>query len=74
VSATERDTDPLAAAVGAAPPEELANLSDDDRTALAATVERAIAERNAMIDDAIESSLRHLPALLRGPVKRALGV
>ena len=74
VSATERANDPLAAALGATPPAAFAALSTDDTTALAATVERAVAERDALIDRAIEDSLRHIPALLRGPVKRALGV
>jgi hypothetical protein len=77
VSATQRDTDPrdlLAAAIGAAPPAEFATLSADDAAALAATVDRAAADREAMLERAIEDSLRHLPALLRGPVKRALGV
>jgi hypothetical protein len=49
-------------------------LSADDRAALAAAVQRAAADRDASIDRAIEDSLGHLPALLRGPVKRALGV
>jgi hypothetical protein len=74
VSATERERSPLAAAIGAAPPEAFATLSAEDATVLADTVERATAERAALIDRAIEDSLRHLPALLRGPVKRALGV
>lgn len=74
VSATDRPNDPLAAALGATPPPAFAELSADDATALAATVEQAAADRDALIDRAIEDSLRHIPALLRGPVKRALGV
>jgi len=74
VSARERDGDPLAVAIGATPPDAFTALSADDTAVLAATVERAIADRDALIDRAIEDSLRHIPALLRGPVKRALGV
>jgi hypothetical protein len=74
VSATERDRDPLVAAIHAAPSDAFAALSAEERAALGGTVERAAAERDALIDRAIEDSLRHLPALLRGPVKRALGV
>ena len=64
----------LAEAVGATPPEEFSALSAEESAALAGIVERAAAERAGLIDRAIEDSLRHLPALLRGPVKRALGV
>ena len=74
MSATDRDRDSLAAAIGAAPPPAFADLADEHATALAATVERAAADRDALLDRAIEDSLRHIPALLRGPVKRALGV
>ena len=74
VGGTGRHTGTLAAALGAAPPEAFAALSADDEAALAAVVERAVADRDALIDRAIDDSLRHIPALLRGPVKRALGV
>ena len=74
VSATERTNDPLAAALRATPPTGFAALSGDDAAALAAIVEQAVADRDALIDRAIDDSLRHIPALLRGPVKRALGV
>lgn len=64
----------LAQAIKGAPPAEFAQLSDEDATALAGLVEHAAAERAALIDRAIEDSLRHLPALIREPVKRALGI
>jgi hypothetical protein len=64
----------LAEAVRDDPPEEFAALSADDAEKLASVVERAAADRVALIDQAIDDSLRHIPALLRGPVKRALGV
>jgi hypothetical protein len=64
----------LAAATGAAPPAAFGALSAADRAALAATVERAARERSELIDRAIDDSLRHIPGLLRGTVKRALGI
>jgi hypothetical protein len=64
----------LAAAVGVPPPEEFGALSAAHRDALADLVERAARDRSALLDRAIDDSLRHMPALLRGPVKRALGV
>lgn len=74
VSAKTPGTTKLAEAVSADPPAEFAALPADDLAALAAVVERAAADRDALIDRAIDDSLRHIPALLRGPVKRALGV
>lgn len=64
----------LAAATGAAPPAAFDTLSAAQRAALAATVEGAARRRSELIDRAIEDSLRHIPALLRGTVKRALGM
>jgi hypothetical protein len=64
----------LAAAIGAPPPVGFDALSDADAAGLARLVERAARDRDALIDRAIEDSLRHIPALLRGTVKRALGM
>jgi len=66
--------DDLARAIGATPPAGFAALSDAERDRLAAAVERAARERSELLDRAIDDSLRHIPALLRGTVKRALGV
>jgi hypothetical protein len=66
--------DDLSRAIGATPPTEFAALSDTDRDTLAAAVERAARDRSELLDRAIDNSLRHIPALLRGTVKRALGV
>jgi len=74
VSAKDPAPGALAAALGATPPPEFATLAAADADTLAETVQRAVAERDASIDRAIDDSLRHLPALLRGPVKRALGI
>jgi hypothetical protein len=64
----------LAEAIGAEPPEQFGALLAADRQALAALVVQAAQERSQLINRAIDDSLRHLPALLRGAVKRALGV
>jgi hypothetical protein len=64
----------LADVIGTPPPEEFAALSASERDALATQVERAARERSQLLDRAIDDSLRHIPALLRGAVKRALGV
>jgi hypothetical protein len=64
----------LAEAIGAEPPEKFGALLAADRQALAALVVQAAQERSQLINRAIDDSLRHLPALLRGAVKRALGV
>jgi hypothetical protein len=64
----------LAAAINASPPAEFDGLSDADRASLADVVEKAARDRSELIDRAIDDSLRHIPGLLRGTVKRALGV
>jgi hypothetical protein len=64
----------LADAIRATPPQEFDALSESDRAALAALVTGAARERAELIDRAIDDSLRHIPALLRGTVKRALGI
>ncbi len=64
----------LGTAVGATPPVEFDRLRPEDAAALAELVTTAVRERSALVGKAIDDSLRHLPALLRGPVKRALGM
>lgn len=64
----------LDAAVGGAVPDEFAALAQGQRTALAELVEAAAKRRAALLDRAIDDSLRYLPALLRGTVRRTLGV
>jgi hypothetical protein len=64
----------LGTAIGAEPPAEFGVLAETDRAALGDAVERAARARSAQIDHAIDDSLRYMPALLRGAVKRALGM
>jgi hypothetical protein len=74
VSAMNDRNDDLAAAVGAPPPAELLGLPAEQQAALAGLVEAAAARRAQLMDEAIEKSLRHLPLVLRGTVRRSLGV
>jgi hypothetical protein len=64
----------LADAIGARPPADFDALPEADLAALAALVEKAARTRSELIDRAIDDSLRHVPGVLRGAVKRALGV
>jgi hypothetical protein len=64
----------LTAATGAEPPAEFGVLSPSQLAGLAATVEQAARSRSRAIDSAIDESLRYIPGMLRGTVKRALGV
>jgi hypothetical protein len=64
----------LSTALGTPAPPDFDALNDQERAALAVAVDRAARERSALIDRAIDDSLRYLPALLRGAVKRALGM
>lgn len=49
-------------------------LSPQTRAALDAAVTEAVERRRTRLDDAIAASLKHLPVLLRGPIRRALGI
>jgi hypothetical protein len=64
----------LATALGARPPAEFDMLSGADQAALAALVDKAANDRDQLINRAVDDSLRHIPPLLRGTVKRALGI
>jgi hypothetical protein len=74
VCAMGEGTKDLFDAVGARPPAELDTLSAGQQAALAALVESAADRRAELLDDAIDESLRNLPGVLRGTVRRALGV
>lgn len=74
MTANAPDMAELAEAIGGIPPEEFGALTAAERSELAARVQRAAAARDALLDRAIDDSLRYIPALMRGSVKRALGV
>ena len=64
----------LTTVLGTRPPEEFAELTDADAADLASALQEAMDHRSALIDQSIEESLKHLPAMLRGTVRRALGM
>jgi hypothetical protein len=65
----------LEAQLGAAPPPGLVKaLSDDDLAHLAQTVRETRREESRALAEAGESALRFIPALLRGPVKKIVGL
>jgi hypothetical protein len=49
-----------------------ADLEPDDATRLAALLADAVTRQSRALDDAINGGMRHLPRLLRGPVKAVL--
>ena len=63
----------LMRALDAPIPPEFERLSDEHLTALAATLVAASEHRTEALSTAITASLRHIPALLRPAVKKALG-
>jgi len=74
VSAMGEGTKDLPDAVGGRLPDEFEALSGEHRAALAGLVESAARRRADLMDDAIDESLRNLPGVLRGTVRRTLGV
>jgi hypothetical protein len=60
--------------LGARPPAEFADLNTDETAHLADALQSAMDTRSALIDRSIEDSLKHLPGMLRGTVRRALGM
>ena len=63
----------LAAALGAPPPAGLEELSDDDLRVLAGLVARARRRQAAALEAAADDAFDHIPRLLRGAVRRAVG-
>lgn len=64
----------LADALGSEPPREFARLPAAQQRRLAAMLVDARERRAADLAEAIRKSLRYLPPLLRGTVRRALGL
>jgi hypothetical protein len=64
----------LAKTLGGPLPAGLDDLPADVSNALADAVRSARKSRRARLDEAIGTSLKQLPALIRGPVRRALGI
>ena len=68
------DTSILAAELGAPAPAELGAVADSDLGRFAASVKAAKDKRQADIEAAITEALQLLPGMLRGPVRKALGL
>lgn len=64
----------LTTALGATPPADFAELTPDETTHLAGALQSAMNTRSKLIDQSVEESLKHMPGLLRGTVRRALGM
>lgn len=64
----------LTAALGARPPAEFDALSVAERAHLATLLDSAREDRTRAMNTAITDSLRVLPAVLRGPVRKVMGV
>ena len=64
----------LMRALDAPIPPDFERLSDEHLTALASTLVAASEHRTEALSTAITASLRHIPALLRPAVKKALGL
>ena len=65
----------LEAQLGAAPPPGLAEaLGDEDLGRLARTVAAARRDQSRALAEAGEAGLSFVPALLRGPVKKIVGL
>lgn len=64
----------LTSALGVRPPHEFDELTADERTHLADALQAASDRRRAQLDESIQASLSHLPRVLRGTVRRALGM
>lgn len=56
--------------LGGAAPAVLAELGAAEQARLAATLKAAKQRQQKHLGEAIDEALRHIPALLRGPIRR----
>jgi hypothetical protein len=68
------DTSILANELHTTPPPEFAQLSDTDLARFTQLVADAKLKRDADVQEAIDESLTALPAMLRTPVRKVLGL
>ena len=64
----------LAETLGTPLPSDFDQLAEADLARLDAALRAARERRGAELDRAVADSLHHLPGLLRGPVRRVLGL
>jgi hypothetical protein len=62
----------LRAELGAAPPKGLDALSDEQVADLAGALRTSRERQSAALEEAMEDALRHVPRLLRGPVRKMM--
>ncbi|MCF2525915.1 hypothetical protein [Yinghuangia soli] len=62
----------LATELGTAPPDGFSGLAADDVEFLAEALRKAREDQSAGLDQAAEDSLKMVPAIARGPVRRIL--
>jgi hypothetical protein len=62
----------LRAELGAAPPKGLDALTDEEIADLAGALRVARERQSAALAKAMEDALRHVPRLLRGPVRKMM--
>ena len=63
----------LRRALGGSAPDGLRELDDDDLTDLATAVTDARRRQSRALAEAGERALRHVPRLLRGPIRKLTG-
>jgi hypothetical protein len=66
--------DALARVLGAEPPAALAALEPHELEDLARAIADARARQDAALDASAEAALGYIPRVLRGPVRRTLGL
>lgn len=68
-------SDALTRQLGASPPEQIvAQLSDEDAADLAEAIGEARHKLGRALDAAGNDAMRYVPKLLRGPIKKAMGI
>ena len=68
------DIEVLARELGGDPPEAFNVLPKDALSALTAAMRAARARQKGQLDDALTKALEHVPAMMRLPVRKILGL
>ncbi|MGQ0622843.1 MAG: hypothetical protein ACT4QA_23550 [Panacagrimonas sp.] len=71
---TSKQTGPLAIELGRDPPAAFATLAADDLAALTSALRAARLRQSEQLDAALTRALEHVPALMRFPVRKVLGI
>lgn len=70
----QRETSFLARELGGDPPEAFGVLSTGDLATLTSALRAARARQKVQLDEALTRALEHVPALMRLPVRKVLGL